>query len=177
MKDEDHYGMNEDSNLSHSVHASNKEDSQRTKTLTDNKKRDYENEGSSMHEDSCIGINYAHMFSKCFRSLHKLLGFSFCTSCRQFNLSLYQIIEFLTCTRIPCRDSHCVNRSSDVVFSPTVDCSRPPSAINDPIATKKRTKKQIRESRSSEVLPKDRTQRFVPFYYKSLHASSFIDFL
>ena len=29
-----------------------------------------------MHEDSCIGINYAHMFPKCFRSLHTLLGFA-----------------------------------------------------------------------------------------------------
>ena len=38
MKHEDDYGMNEDSNLRHSVRASNKEDSQRTTTLTDNKK-------------------------------------------------------------------------------------------------------------------------------------------
>ena len=38
MKHEDDYGVNEDSNLSHSVRASNKEDSQRTTTLTDNKK-------------------------------------------------------------------------------------------------------------------------------------------
>ena len=38
MKHEDDYGMNEDSNLSHSVRASIKEDSQRTTTLTDNKK-------------------------------------------------------------------------------------------------------------------------------------------
>ena len=35
--------------------------------------------------------------------------FHLCTSCRQFNLSLYQFIQFLTCTRIPCRDSHCEN--------------------------------------------------------------------
>ena len=35
--------MNGDSNLTHSVRASNKEDTQRTTTLTDNKKRDYEN--------------------------------------------------------------------------------------------------------------------------------------
>ena len=46
MKDEDDYGMNEDSNLSHSVRASIKEDSQKTTTLTDNKKRDYENKRS-----------------------------------------------------------------------------------------------------------------------------------
>ena len=44
MKHEDDYGMNEDSNLNlsrlepDSVRASNKEDSQRTTTLTDNKK-------------------------------------------------------------------------------------------------------------------------------------------
>ena len=38
MKHEDDYGVNEDSNLSHSVRASNKEDSQRTTTLTDKKK-------------------------------------------------------------------------------------------------------------------------------------------
>ena len=38
MKHEDDYGMNEDSNLSQSVRASIKEDSQRTTTLTDNKK-------------------------------------------------------------------------------------------------------------------------------------------
>ena len=49
MKHEDDYGVNEDSNLSHSVRAYKKEDSQRTTTLTDNKKRDDENEGSSMH--------------------------------------------------------------------------------------------------------------------------------
>ena len=38
MKHEHDHGVNEDSNLGHSVHASNKEDSQRTTTLTDNKK-------------------------------------------------------------------------------------------------------------------------------------------
>ena len=44
MKHEDDFGVNEDSNLSHSVRPSYKEDSQRTTTLTDNKKRDNENE-------------------------------------------------------------------------------------------------------------------------------------
>ena len=38
MHHEDDYGMNEDSNLSHSVRASLKENSQRTTTITDNKK-------------------------------------------------------------------------------------------------------------------------------------------
>ena len=40
VKHEDDYdGVNEDSNLSHSVRASVKEDSQKTTALTDNKKR------------------------------------------------------------------------------------------------------------------------------------------
>ena len=55
-------------------------------TLTDNRdERLRKNEGSSMHDGSCIGINYAHRFPKCFRSLHTLLGFLLCTSCQQFN--------------------------------------------------------------------------------------------
>ena len=54
----------------------NKEDSQGTMTLTDNREKRLttKNEGSTMHDDSCIGINYAHRnahrFPKCFRSLH-----------------------------------------------------------------------------------------------------------
>ena len=41
----------------------NKEDSQGTMTLTDNKEeRLQKNDGSSMHYVSCIGINYAHRF-------------------------------------------------------------------------------------------------------------------
>ena len=113
MKHGDDDGVNEDSNLSRleldSVRASIKEDSQRTTTLTGNKKRDYENEGSSMHEDSCVGINYAHMFPKCLRSLHTLLGFAlyFVSSILMFvAVTIYSI---LTCTRIPSRDSHCEN--------------------------------------------------------------------
>ena len=40
MKREDDYGVNEDSNLSHGVRACNKEDSQRTTTQTDKKKKE-----------------------------------------------------------------------------------------------------------------------------------------
>ena len=66
MQHEDDYGMNEDSNLSRSgpsatvcVHL-NKEDCQGTMTPTDNKRLTTKNEGSSMHDESCIGINYVH---------------------------------------------------------------------------------------------------------------------
>ena len=65
MNHEDDHGMNEDSNLSHSVRASKQGNSQGTVTLTDNKEaRLRKNEGSSMHDVSCIGINYAHRFPK-----------------------------------------------------------------------------------------------------------------
>ena len=79
MKHGDDDGVNK-AQTGATVCAYHKEHSQRTTTLTDNKKRDYENEGSTMHEDSCIGINYAHAhrFPKCFRSLDTLLGFPLC---------------------------------------------------------------------------------------------------
>ena len=111
MKHEDVFGMNEDSNLSQSARASVQEDSQRTTTTNWKQKRETtKNKGSSMHEDSCIGINYAHMFPKCFRSLHTLLDFAL-SSCRQFNCcSCYHLLIF-SCTRILCGDSHCANWS------------------------------------------------------------------
>ena len=118
-KHEDDDGVNEDSNLSwlepNSVRASNKEDIQRTTTLTDNRKRDYENEGSSMHEDSCIGNNYAHMFTKCFKSLHTLLGFALYFVSSILIIVAVTIYSILTCTRIPCGDSHCENGSFEVL--------------------------------------------------------------
>ena len=82
MKHEDDYGTNGDSNLSHCLRASKQGRQSRTMTLADNKEERLttKNEGSSMHDGSCIGINYAHTFSKCFRSLHTLLGFSLSTS-------------------------------------------------------------------------------------------------
>ena len=63
-------------NLSHSVCTTIKEDSH----TNWQQKRGYENEGSTMHDDSCIGINYAHAhtFSKCFRSFNTLFGFALC---------------------------------------------------------------------------------------------------
>ena len=47
-----------------------------------------------MHEDSCIDINYAHMFSKCFRSLHTMLGFALYFVSSIQLLSLYPFIQF-----------------------------------------------------------------------------------
>ena len=85
MKHKDDYGVNEDSNLSHSVHASNKEDSQRTTTLTDNKKR----ETTKTKDLQCMKTHalasttltcspsVSGHFTHCWVSL--------CTSCRQFN--------------------------------------------------------------------------------------------
>ena len=52
--------------------------------------------------------NYAHRFPKFFRSLHTLLGLSFCVPRYQFTCcQCTNLIHFLTCTRIPCRGSQC----------------------------------------------------------------------
>ena len=117
MKHEDDYGMNGDSNLSQSVRASDKEDSQKTTTLTGQQRRETtKNEGSSMHDDSCIGINYAHRFTMCFTSHSHIVGIFALHFVSPIQLlSLYQFIQFLTCTRIPCRDSHCENGSFEVL--------------------------------------------------------------
>ena len=54
--------------------------------------------------------NYTHGFPKCFRSLHTLLGLSFCVPRYQFTCcQCTKLIHFLTCTRIPCRGSYCEN--------------------------------------------------------------------
>ena len=54
--------------------------------------------------------NYVHKFPKCFRLLHTLLGLSFCVPRYQFTCcQCTKLIHFLTCTRIPCRGSHCEN--------------------------------------------------------------------
>ena len=54
----------------------NKEDSQGTMTLTDNKEERLttKNEGSSMHDGSCFGINYAHRFSQVFEVTSHIVG-------------------------------------------------------------------------------------------------------
>ena len=69
-------------------------------------RRHYEDEGSSMHEDSCIGINYvyahSHVFPKCFKSLHTLLGFALCLTSSILILVAVTIHSILTCTQIPC---------------------------------------------------------------------------
>ena len=103
-------GWTKTQNLSYSVRASSKEDSQRTTTLTDNKKR----ETTKTKDLQCMKThalasttltcspNVSSHFTHCLVSL--------CTSCRQFNCCRCNpSIQFLTCTRIPCRDSHCEN--------------------------------------------------------------------
>ena len=154
------------------VRASDKEDSQRTTTLTDNKKRDHENVGSSMHEDSCIGIYCAHMFSTCFRSLHTMLGFALYIVSSILNI-VAVIYSILTCTRIPCRgyfengsfELSSLHTSSRPLQQTVVSCER--SNCNN----MENNKKQIRESRS-EVLSKDGTQRVSPFCHVALCLSS-----
>ena len=83
-----------------------------------------------MHEVS-IGINHAHNFTKCFRSFHTLLGFALYFMSSILLIVVVTIHSILTCTRIPCRDSHCENWSFEVLsFHPcrsqqtAVSCKR-----------------------------------------------------
>ena len=113
MNHEDDHGMNEESNLSQTmcVHL-NKENGQGTMTLTDNKEeRLQKTKDLQCMMPHALASTTLTEFPKCFRSLHTLLGFTLCTSCHQFNCChcTNQFIQFLTCTRIPCRDSHCEN--------------------------------------------------------------------
>ena len=112
-----------------SVRASIKEDTQRTTTLTDNKKRLRKrriyNAWWLMHWHQLRSQN-AHMFSKCCRSLHILLGFALYFMSSILILVAVTIYSILTCTRIPCRDSHCGNASFEVLslHTPSVAADR-----------------------------------------------------
>ena len=86
MKHEDDCGMNGDSNLSQSVRASDKEDSQKTTTLTDNKEERLQKtkdlQCMMTHALASTTLTDSPSVS---RHFHTLLGFSLCTSCHQFN--------------------------------------------------------------------------------------------
>ena len=71
--------------------------------------RDEVGGGSLFVRGTRIGINYAHAhrFPKCFKSLHTLLGFALCFMSSTLILVAVTIYSIVTCTRIPCRDSHC----------------------------------------------------------------------
>ena len=91
MRREDDYGVNEDSNSSNCVRASIKEDSQRTTTPTDKKTTKTKDLQCMMtHKLASTTLtdsqSVSGYFTHCF-DFH-------CTSCRQFNLSLYQFTLF-----------------------------------------------------------------------------------
>ena len=85
MKHDDDDGVNGDSNLSHSVRASIKEDSQGTMTLTDNRE-----ERPRKTKDLQCMMAHALASTTLTRSPSvsghfTLLGFSLCASCQEFN--------------------------------------------------------------------------------------------
>ena len=103
-------------------------------------------------------------------SLHVVVLVALCAefTCRHCT----KLVHFLTCTRIPCRDSHCENwlmkcclYTSRRLQKNAVNCKR--SNCN---------KIKNFESRTSEVLSKDGKQRVSPFHHVALHVSSFVDF-
>ena len=130
MKHEDDHGMNGDSNLSQTVCVHlNKENSQGTMTLTDNKKR----ETTKMKDLQCMKTHplaSTTLTLTCSPSLSghftHCLGFALCFVSSMSILVAVTIYSILTCTRIPCRDSHCENGSCEVLslHSPSVAVER-----------------------------------------------------
>ena len=86
--------------------------------------------------------------------------------------SLNQFSQFLTCTRILCRDYTAKMVLRGTVFTPPVGCSRPSSAVNGPTAKNSWTK-----SVWGFFFTKIHKQRVSPFFHVALHESSFVDFL
>ena len=167
--------VNEDSYLrrrepKQRVHLSRK--SKDNDTNWQQKQRDFKNEGSSMHVDSCIGINYAHMFIQVFQISSHIVGI-FALVLRVVN----SIVVAVTMKSISDMYANSLLRFTlrkrvfwGVVFTPPVGCSRPPSAVNDPNATKQNDFVTAIRLRFS---PKFSKQRVVPFDHKPLFDSSF----
>ena len=143
----------------------NKENSQGTMTLTDNKEeRDYEprrifNAWWLMHWHQLRS-----QISQVFQVTSQIVGLFALHFVSPIQLlSLYQFIQFLTCTRIPCRDSHfenglvrCCLYTLRRLQQTAVCCKR--SNCN-------KIREKNRESRTSEVWSKDGKQRVSPFYH------------
>ena len=139
------------------------------------RERDYKNKTSSaMAQSTAFTSHWMYSWvSSCFGSFNMLLCLLLCTSCHQFNCcQCAKLTHFLTCTGIPCRDSHCEN--GFVRW-----CLYTPRRLQQTAVSCKRSncnKIFFFESRTSEVLSKDGKQRVHPFYHVALHVSSFVDF-
>ena len=134
-----------------------------------------------MHEDSCIGINYAHMFPKCFRSLHTSLGFALCFVSSILILVAVTIYSILTSARIPCRDSHCENGSFEVLslHTPSVAADRRQLQTIQLQQNREQYKKTVKVVRL-RFYPKtehDGFPRSVISLYMHPHLSTFFEFL
>ena len=70
-------------------------------------------------------INYVyaltHVFPKCFKSLHTLLGFAPCFVSSISILVAVTIYSILTCTRMSCTSSPCENGSFEMQIDTSVD--------------------------------------------------------
>ena len=119
-----------------SVRTSEQGNSQGTMTPT-TRTRDYKKQTSSAVVQSTAFTSHwlkNSWISTCFSSLRMLLCLSLCTSCNCCQCT--KLIHCLTCTGIPCRVSHCENGLVRCCLYTPVACSRPPSTVIDPTATK-----------------------------------------
>ena len=89
----------------------NKEDSQATMTLTDNSEKRYYEKRRIFNAWWLLHWHQLRsQISQVFQVTSHIVGILALHFVSPIQLlSLYQFIQFLTCTRIPCRDSHCEN--------------------------------------------------------------------
>ena len=121
-----------------------------------------------------IGIrNYTQRFPKCFKSLHTLLGLSFCVPKYQFTCCQCTKLIHFQCSS-HCGGSHCESgRVKCCLYTPR-RLQWTAGSCKQSNCNKTKTN---RESRSSEVLSQNGKQRVSPLYHVALHASLCIDFL
>ena len=124
--------------------------------------------------EDCNNYAHAHVFPKCFKSLHKLLGFVSCfvltprfvpsmmfLSLWSYTQSVSQILAYFTSRK---------RVFWGVVFTDPVGYRRPPSAVNDTCVIKQN---EFVKAIRLRFLAKICKQQVAPFDRKPLHASSF----
>ena len=124
-------------NLSHSVRALSvrtvKEQRHQLTTKERIRKRRIYNAWRLMHWHQ---LRSRSRVPQVFQVTSHIVGFRSVLRVVNWILVAVTIYSILTCTRIPCRVHTSKMVFWGVVFTRSVGCSRPPSAVNDPIVTK-----------------------------------------
>ena len=150
----------------------NKEDNQKTMTITDKIRETTKNKRSAVHEDKCIGINYAHTTPNCFKSLRTLL----------LDFALYFVLLIQLLSMFPhihfspvCEFLVTVHTAKTGLLRCCIYTLRRLQQTD--VSCKRSNCNKNLESRHVWCFSKDGTQQVCPFYHVALHVSSSVNFL